>query len=147
MWITNSNYGLTIGYGLSGLGSSINHQRFQSSTTPRKFCCSLALLRKYNSGLVLTVLYISGDIDFAKISLLVNISLLHNVFISRLRWAIRASLIGGLPPAGVLRDWAISFFKSKSNSTVVGLKYFRWLSSGESANQSAGSSFLSASNG
>ena len=96
---------------------------------------------------MLRVLYISGDIDFAKISGLVSISLLHKVFISRLRSAINDSVNAGLPPAGVARDWAISFFKLKSNSTVIELRYFKWLSPGDSANQSAGSSFLSASNG
>ena len=93
------------------------------------------------------VLYISGDNDFAKISLLVNISLLHSSFISRLCCAISASDIGGFWPSGVARDWAILFFKLNNKSTVAEFKYFRWLSSDESANQSAGSSFLSESNG
>ena len=74
---------------------------------------------------MLRVLYISGDIDFAKISGLVSISLLHKVFISRLCCAISSSDIGGFMPSGVARDWAILFFKLNNNSTVVGLKYLR----------------------
>ncbi len=103
----------------------MNHHRFQSSTTPRKFVCWLELFSKYNSGLVLVVLYISGDMDLTNISVLVNISLLHSSFISRLCCAISASDIGGFVPSGVARDWAILFFKLNNNSTVVGLKYLR----------------------